>query len=168
MAVKLPKYAHWVAERRFLVDPANMPPVDAADARRIEDLYIDGGRLRLRAITHPDGEREFKLAKKYAPDNPLVGPMTNLYLSAEEHAVLSALPGRRIVKRRHRLGAFVIDVFEGPLEGLATAECEADNRMAAMAVAIPDWCVREVTSEPEYTGWRLAQAQAVPARAEAG
>jgi len=31
-----------------------------------------------------------------------------------------------------------------------------------MAFDIPKWCVREVTSEPEYTGWRLAQAQAVP------
>lgn len=162
MAVKLPKYAHWVAERRFLVDASNMPPVDPTGARRIEDLYIDGGRLRLRAITHPDGEREYKLGKKYAPDNPLIGPMTNLYLDPDEHAVLSALPGRRIVKRRHKVGAFVVDVFEGALEGLVTAECEATNRMAAMAVDIPEWCVREVTSEREYTGWSLAQAQAVP------
>lgn len=167
MAVKLPKYAHWVAERRFLVDPASLPPLDAAGARLIEDLYIDGGRLRLREITHPDGEREFKLGKKYAADDPLIGPMTNLYLSAEEHAVLSVLPGQRIVKRRHKLGAFVIDVFEGPLAGLITAECEADNRMAAMAVDIPHWCVREVTSEPAYTGWRLAQAQAVPVEVDA-
>lgn len=166
MAVKLPKYAHWVAERRFLVDAAKMPVLDAAAARRIEDLYIDGGRLRLRAITHPDGEREFKLGKKYASDNPMIGPMTNLYLSEDEHAALSDLSGKRIAKRRHKAGAFVVDVFEGPLTGLVTAECEAANRMAAMAVDIPSWCVREVTREPEYTGWRLAQAQAVPAPAE--
>ena len=47
MPVKLPKYAHWVAERRFLVDAANLPKLDEAAARRIEDLYIDGGRLSL-------------------------------------------------------------------------------------------------------------------------
>lgn len=164
MPVKLPKYAHWVAERRFLVDPGNMPKLDESGARRIEDLYIDGGRLRLRSITHlSGGEQEFKLAKKYAPDTPLIGPMTNLYLSAEEHRVLSELPGARISKRRHKLGAFVVDVFEGPLEGLVTAECEAANRMAAMAVEIPAWCVREVTSELAYTGGALALAQAVPA-----
>ena len=59
----------------------------------------------LRAITHlSSGEREFKLAKKYAPDNPLIGPMANLYLNAEEHAVLAALPGERLNKLRHRLG----------------------------------------------------------------
>ena len=85
MAVKLPKYAHWVAERRFVVDPSRLPPLDANTARLIEDLYIDGGRLRLRRITHTaTGEQEFKLGKKYAPDNPLIGPMTNLYLDAEE------------------------------------------------------------------------------------
>lgn len=167
MPVKLPKYAHWVAERRFLVDPAKLPAVDPAAARRIEDLYMDGGRLRLRAITHPGGEREFKLAKKYPSDNPLIGPMTNLYLTAEEHAALARLPGQRIDKRRHRVEAFVVDVFEGPLKGLVTAECEAANSMAAMAVDIPGWCVREVTHRPEYTGWRLAQAQTVPALVEA-
>ncbi len=160
MAVKLPKYAHWVAERRFLVDPGIAPKLNGAAARQIEDLYIDGGRLRLRAITHmATGEREFKLAKKYAPDNPLIGPMTNLYLTAEEHQVLAHLPGERVSKRRYKLAAFTVDVFEGALAGLILAECEASNRMAAMSVEIPGWCVREVTSVPEYTGWRLAKNQ---------
>ena len=159
----LPKYAHWVAERRFLVDGRNMPALDDSAARGIEDLYIDGGRLRLRRITMPGGaEPEFKLAKKYAPDNPLIGPMTNLYLNAEEYAVLSVLPGAKLAKRRHKVGAFVVDVFGGGLKGLVLAECEASNRMAAMAFDVPAWCVREVTNELEYTGWRLAQQQAVP------
>lgn len=163
MPVSLPKYAHWVAERRFLVDPGQMPALDAAGARRIEDLYIDGGRLRLRRITElSTGEQTFKLAKKYAPDNPLIGPMTNLYLDAGEYAALDVLPGRRLSKRRHKVGAFCIDVFEGPLEGLVTAECEATNRMAAMRFDVPPWCLREVTTEPDYTGWRLAQSAAPP------
>ena len=118
----LPKYAHWVAERRFLVDSRNLPELRASDARLIEDLYIDGGRLRLRRTTMPGGaEPEFKLAKKYAPDNPLIGPMTNLYLNAEEYAVFSVLPGARLAKRRHKVGAFVVDVFEGGLKGLVLA-----------------------------------------------
>jgi len=158
MPVKLPKYAHWVAERRFLVDTGLAPNLKEAKARRIEDLYIDGGRLRLRAITHlATGEREFKLAKKYAPDNPLIGPMTNLYLTAEEFDVLAQLPGERLSKLRHKLGAFTVDAFEGELAGLILAECEASNSMAAMSVEIPAWCIREVTSVPEYTGWRLAK-----------
>ncbi|HET6970282.1 MAG TPA: hypothetical protein VFH92_04075 [Phenylobacterium sp.] len=162
--VDLPKYAHWVAERRFLVDAAQLPPLDPEGARRIEDLYIEGGRLRLRAITFlATGEKEFKLAKKYAPDNPLIGPMTNLYLSAEEHAVLNGLPGARLSKLRHKIGAFTVDTFEGGLAGLVLAECEASNRMAAMRFDVPPWCRREVTDDFEYTGWSLAQAQKAPA-----
>lgn len=162
MPVKLPKYAHWVAERRFIVDESRMPALDDATSRLIEDLYIDQGRLRLRRITLPGGETEFKLAKKYAPDNPMIGPMTNLYLAEEEYGILNTLPGKRVVKRRHKVGAFTIDVFEGPHDGLVTAECEASNRMAALAFDVPDWCVREVTNEIGYTGGRLAQTQAVP------
>lgn len=160
----LPKYAHWVAERRFIVDAAALPPLDEAQARRIEDLYIDGGRLRLRRIVMPGGEPDAcKLAKKYAPDNPLVGPMTNLYLNADEYAVLNVLPGARLAKRRHKVGAFVVDVFEGPLEGLVLAECEATNSIAAMAFDVPPWCLREVTDDIAYTGARLAQAGSPPA-----
>lgn len=159
----LPKYAHWVAERRFLVDNGALPVLDDAASRRIEDLYIDGGRLRLRRITMPDGEQEFKLAKKYAPDNPMIGPMTNLYLSAEEYEVLRHLPGSTLTKRRHKVGAFVVDVFEGPLAGLVLAECEATNSVAAMAFDVPAWCKREVTDDVAYTGWRLAQKQTAEA-----
>ena len=60
MPGKLPKYAHWVAERRFVVDASRLPPLDLSAARTIEDLYIDGGRLRLRRITHAaTGEQEW-------------------------------------------------------------------------------------------------------------
>ncbi|MDZ4375833.1 MAG: hypothetical protein U1C74_31000 [Phenylobacterium sp.] len=164
MPVKLPKYAHWVAERRFLVDAHALPTLDLGGARRIEDLYVDGGRLRLRRTTDlTTGEMTYKLAKKYAPANPLIGPMTNLYLSAEEYDALSALPGRRLAKRRHKVGAFTVDVFEGALDGLVTAECEASNRMAAMKFDVPAWCVREVPDDADYPAARLAQATAPPA-----
>ena len=91
MPVKLPKYAHWVAERRFLVDASLAPTLDGAGARRIEDLYIQGGRLRLRAITHlATGEREFKLAKKYAPDKPLIGPVLEAIQASNTDVALEA------------------------------------------------------------------------------
>ena len=42
MPVKLPKYAHWVAERRFLVDAGKAPKLDEAGARRmVENLLRD-------------------------------------------------------------------------------------------------------------------------------
>ncbi len=62
-------------------------------------------------------QQEFKLAKKYAPDKPLIGPMTNLYLDARRvRRCWRQLPGARMSKRRHKVGGFMVDVFEGPLE----------------------------------------------------
>jgi CYTH domain-containing protein len=140
-------------ERRWLVDPERLPALDEATVRRIDDLYLDGGRLRLRAITHPDGRAEFKLCKKYERDDPLAGPITNLYLSAEEHAAFAGLPGRRVRKRRYPVDGFSVDVFD---DGLILAEREFESLEAAQAAAGPVWALREVTDDPAYTGWALA------------
>jgi hypothetical protein len=45
------KYAHVERERRFLVDPARRPDLADAPYILIEDRYIEGTRLRLRAMT---------------------------------------------------------------------------------------------------------------------
>lgn len=153
----LPKYALWEIERRFLVDPAKVPVLDPASERRIEDLYLDGGRLRLRAITwNANGRREFKLCKKYERDDPLQAPITNLYLTAEEHAALAHLPGARLEKRRFSLPPFGVDLFA---DGLVMAEVEAESRAAVLAIDAPAWATREVTDDPTYSGWSLARAQ---------
>ena len=152
----LPKYALWEIERRFLVDPAKLPALDPASERRIEDLYLDGGRLRLRAVTWiTTGRREFKLCKKYERDDLLQGPITNLYLTADEHAALADLPGARLEKRRFSLPPFGIDVFD---DGLVMGEYEAESRPAALALETPTWATREVTDDPAFSGWSLAQA----------
>ena len=151
----LPKYALWEIERRFLVDPAKLPALDPASERRIEDLYLDGGRLRLRAVTWTvSGRREFKLCKKYERDDPLQGPITNIYLTAEEHAGLAHLPGARLEKRRFSLPPFGIDVFA---DGLVMAEFEAAGRAEALAIETPAWSTREVTHDPALSGWSLAR-----------
>ena len=96
----IPKYAKLENERRFLIKDG--PDLSAAPGRLIEDLYLDDGRLRLRAITEIDGAHQFMLCKKYQSDDPASGPVVNIYLSAAEHAVLARLPGRPLRKRRHQ------------------------------------------------------------------
>jgi CYTH domain-containing protein len=115
----VPKYAKLENERRFWV----AEPPDLADAPvcLIEDLYVDDSRLRLRAITRPaGGPAEFKFCKKHGSDDPMSGPIVNMYLSAEEHALLAALPGSRLRKRRYTVAHagrnFSVDVFEGALQ----------------------------------------------------
>jgi CYTH domain-containing protein len=156
--VTLPKYARLENERRFLVAVA--PGLPEA-FRRIEDRYLIGARLRLRSMTDSvTGLRELKFCKKYEGDDPVSGPVTNLYLSEAEHAVLGGAPARVIVKRRYRVEhdgrGFGVDVFEGELAGLVLCEAEADSREAIMALAFPPWAVREVTADPFFTGGHLS------------
>src|SRR5580693_6584865 len=100
--MQTPKYALLENERRFLV--TKVPDLTGAHVRLIEDLYLQGGRLRLRKVTHFDGAaNEFKLCKKYGSPDPVSGPIVNIYLTAVEHASLADLPGRPLRKRRHRV-----------------------------------------------------------------
>jgi CYTH domain-containing protein len=160
--VDLPKYAKLENERRFLVTPDAGPDLTGAQFRLIEDLYLDDSRLRLRATTDSvTGIRELKFCKKYGSDDPVSGPITNLYLTEAEHALLAVLPGARIAKRRYRVEAggrsFGLDVFLGALEGLRLCEAEAETREAALAVAFPAWTRREVTHDPFFTGGSLCR-----------
>lgn len=153
-----PKYALLEHERRFLVDPAQLPALGAGEL--IEDRYLEGGRLRLRAVTGTDGARVFKLCKKYAADDPLSAPIVNIYLDATEFAALARLPGRALSKRRHRVAGFAVDVFGGALEGLVLAEIDRPDRAAVVAAAMPGWAVREVTGEAAFTGGELCRLDA--------
>lgn len=151
-----PKYSLPEHERRWLVDPARLPALDGP-GRLIEDRYIDGTRLRLRRV---DGEA--KLGKKYAGVGLSDHPIVNVYLDASEYAALATLPAAVLVKRRWRLGGFVIDRFEGRLAGLWLAEAEAPTRAALLDIVTPDWCAVEVTDDPRYTGGVLARADLPP------
>ena len=129
--------------------------------RRIVDRYLACGRLRVRMLTDLDsGKVAYKLTKKYAEPAPPAQPITTLYLTAEEHAALAALPGRDLVKRRHfvREGELIfgVDAFEGTLTGLVTCEIEVDTAAELAAVTPPAWTLREVTHDPFFSGGHLA------------
>jgi CYTH domain-containing protein len=164
MADAIPKYALLENERRFLV--RTLPDLAGAPARLIEDIYLDAGRLRLRRISHFDGKpAEHKLCKKYGALDAVSEPITNLYLTDDEHAALvAALPGRALRKRRHTVThdgkAFSVDVFEGALSGLVTCETEASSAEAIRALAFPPWVAREVTDDPFFSGGALARITA--------
>lgn len=155
----IPKYALFEHERRFLV--LAPPSLAGAPVRLIEDSYLDCGRLRLRRITHFDGQpTEFKLCKKYGAVDDVSEPIVNIYLTAEEYAALATLPGRGVRKSRHRVAwggrNFGLDVFAGELFGLVTVEAEAESNAAARAIVFPPWAAREVTDDPFFAGGHLA------------
>ncbi|MBC7677478.1 MAG: hypothetical protein H7233_00570, partial [Pseudorhodobacter sp.] len=119
-------YARPERERRFLVIA---DPPSRVGERQVEDCYLTGTTLRLRHV-RVGGESVYKLTQKVRinADDPAAVSLTNTYLSAEEHALLSGLPGRLVVKTRSvcQVGnhAFVVDEFHGHLDGLRLAEVE--------------------------------------------
>ena len=154
-----PKYSLPECERRFLI--AALPPLTGA-GRLIEDRYLTGSRLRLRRETEADGTIGiWKIARKYGATGPGVEPMTNLYLTAGEHALLATLPGVDVVKRRHDMWVgeerYVVDLFEGPLAGRMIAEIEVADPASLWALTPPDWCGREITGDAAYAGATLAR-----------
>jgi CYTH domain-containing protein len=148
------KYSAIERERRWLC--RGLPPGLSDQGSRIEDLYIDGTRMRLRAMRTLGGSTAaYKLTKK-VDLSPERRRITTIYLSEDEHALLATLPGARLAKVRRRAGAVSVDVFEGPLAGLVLAEAEFASDEAMAAFPHPDFAEREVTADDRYTGARLA------------
>jgi hypothetical protein len=143
---------------------ASSPPLDeAVSATLIEDRHLRDTRLRLRRVTPvTGGPTSCKLGQKVRPDPADAGLVlhTTIYLSAEEHAVLSRLPGSELRKTRHVLviggRRFGVDVFEGRHAGLLLVEVEL--RGAYDTVVAPAFAGREVTGDERWTGGWLAFA----------
>jgi len=155
-AERLPKYAHAEIERRWLVDLASVGSLDGVPYRTIEDLYVPGTGLRLRRMTGPDGTTVFKFCKKYGKSSALSEAMTNLYLTAAEHAfLLGCLQGVVVTKRRHLVEGGAIDLYPGS-EGLAVFEREFASEAQAAAYVPPVFATVEVTADPMYSGAALA------------
>lgn len=146
----VPKYAAMEIERRWLADLSLAGDLGAVPFRRIEDLYVEGSRLRLRKITEPDGRCIFKLGKKYGKRSPVSQPVANLYLTEAEYAQLSALPGSSSSKRRYSVAGGALDVYEEPRPGLAVFEIEFDDEPSANSYRPPHFAVREITAEASF------------------
>ena len=154
------KYAQVESERRFLLK--DLPhDLDAGVFWRITDKYIPNTHLRLRTVAAPDGTVQVrKFTQKYKqPDQAAhETTITNFYLDAAEFAVLDALPGMLLVKRRYRYihveQAYSLDAFEGNLEGLVLAELES---LTAGNQPTPTFAARDVTADPAFSGGTLAR-----------
>jgi CYTH domain-containing protein len=77
--------------------------------------------------------------------------------------VVARLPGLRTTKRRYKLReqgwTFCIDVWEAPLScGTILAEVESPSNAELERVTIPNWALREVTSDARYAAITLARS----------
>ena len=152
-------YAKPEIERRFVV--SGQVPHSSQAPREIQDLYLDGLRLRLRRV-NCDGAAAFKLTQKVrpVPDDPRQVSITNIYLDQGEYDRLRRLPGHRLTKTRTLVNdgnlLWSVDHFHGRLAGLVTSEVELTS--SETKVSLPTWLGSEVTHDDLYSGGRLAQA----------
>jgi len=145
-------------ERKFLVAE---PPDDLERYRssRISQGYVviapDGAEVRVRGR----GERYFLTVKQ---GSGLVRREEEIDITRAQFEHLWPLTdGRRIEKTRyeipHSSGLVIeLDVYEGALAGLLTAEVEFPSAAGAERFAPPPWFEREVTRDDAYKNQRLA------------
>ncbi len=111
------KYAWVERERRWLCRELPTPLI--LHSEQITDLYITGTRLRLRDAIPLNGGPAMRRLGRKADVTPAVRLLTSIYLSDEEFALLSTLPGKTITKTRHHLGKIngaelSVDEFTAP------------------------------------------------------
>lgn len=145
-------------ERKWVLGAPPRWPADHV-ARRIEQGYVAlddaGAEVRVRRA-----DAELTLTIKSAPG--LVRVEEELGLSEAQFESLWALTeGRRIVKTRHLIPlddglTAEVDVYEGALSGLVTAEVEFSSEEASAAFGAPEWLGREVTGDKRYANRSLA------------
>ncbi len=145
-------------ERKFLVDQV---PGELAShpSDEIEQGYLaitgDGLEVRIRRygrrsyLTIKSGAGQVRVEEEIEIDERRFGSLWPL------------TDGRRIQKRRYLIPAedgrrIELDLYEGPLAGLVTAELEFDSAAAAQAFVPPDWFGRDVTDDPRYKNRQLA------------
>ena len=149
------KYAVVERERRFLVGSL---PEGVTSVHRIEDRYLTGTRLRLRAVWDTDGRVTRKLAHKVRlTQSPAEVACTNFYLDEPEWAVLESLPARTLRKTRYvvRRDGWTIAVDEHE-DGTLVAEIDDRDQPSEV---VPDWLdvLADVSDDEQWTGAQLAR-----------
>lgn len=145
-------------ERKFVVDalPAGL---DEHPGRRIEQGYLaiapDGVEVRVR---RRDGDATLTI--KSGPAH--VRTEEELAIDARRFESLWPLTdGRRVIKTRHEISLepgliAELDVYDGALDGLMTAEIEFASVEASERFSPPPWLGREVTGDARYANQTLA------------
>ena len=140
-----PKYSLLEIERRWRIDPENLPDLDGLPFQDIEDRYFLGTRLRLRRITSPLCPPVLKLCKKYGPTSNVTEPITNIYLDESEYSLFKSIRAEVVRKRRYAYAGGSLDLFDhrGPV-----FEVEFSSEADAIAYAPPDFVGEEDVALP--------------------
>lgn len=141
-------------ERKFLV--RFLPPLDALPQFPLRQGYIATGDTEVRLRS--DGARYLLTCKR---GGGLTRIEQEIEISVEQFDALWPLTeGQRIEKTRYHLkyGAHLIelDVYQGALAPLVSAEVEFESEAASACFSAPDYFGEEVTEDKRYKNKNLA------------
>lgn len=149
-------------ERKFLVDTTRLDalgPLEDYEHSSIRQGYLvigaDGSEARVR-------DKGGKYTVTVKTKGELVRGEWETGLTQEQFdALWGASEGQRVEKTRFQIphdGLVIeLDVYEGDLEGLVTAEIEFEDEVAAGRFVAPEWLGADVTSNQKYKNQNLAQ-----------
>ena len=145
-------------ELSFLVK--KMPQLIGKPHKEIEQHYLSDGEEPLR-LRRAGGT--FELTKKLTLDGADLSRTEEITIPLErdEYFMLLPLAKRGLVKSRYYIrldGGLTaeLDVFKGPLEGLAMVEVEFEDEAKREAFTPPSWFGRDVSQEAWSSNASLA------------
>jgi FAD/FMN-containing dehydrogenase len=165
------RFAQPELERRWLMRA--VPAAEPTRVVQVEDRYLPGPGLRLRAMSDTDGTT-YKLTQKIPASTGGPGMITTIYLRAEQARSLHVLEAYVLRKTRMSFAPYGVDIFHDALAGLVLAEAEVvpspDTPLAASsellaAIPAPPGAVAEVTLDVTFTGGNLARMTSADLRA---
>lgn len=149
-------------ERKFLLDLTNLP-ADMASRSKIYDIvqtYISiSPEIRVRQI---NGSYYYFTLKIPKDEIGLSREEIELRINKQEYEdLLKKQAGDTIHKTRYQFYEgdvyIFVDVYSGPLEGLAVAEVEFKSVEISQAFTPPSWFGKDVTSDKRYKNANLAK-----------
>jgi CYTH domain-containing protein len=150
------KYSRPEVERRWLIPDGLPAAATHASFRLIEDRYLKGTTLRLRAVREQGTEPIYKLGKKYHSGTEGWQDVVSVYLTEDEFAVVASLPALIARKRRFAIAGGSVDEYIEPRPGFLIFEAEFGSTEDARKFVPPEFVGLEVTGKGEYSGFALA------------
>lgn len=153
-------------ERKFLVPNFNPKDHEVIATKQILQYYLsDKPELRIRQVIHNDGEPTCKFT--YKGEGTLAREEHEFDIPRSEFESLRSkfcstgaiVKTRYILKRDSDGNRIEVDIYQGKLEGLVTAEVEFDSAQEAVDYIPPEWFGEDVTENDMYKNRNLYKSQ---------
>ncbi len=142
-------------ERKYLL--SGLPELSRAKVFAMRQGYLPGKAI-IERVRHVEQSGKSKYFRTIKTGRGLVRVELEEEIDAKFFAELWRLTrGRRVVKRRYKLGRFEIDEFLDRKLVLAEVELKSAKEKVALPAWLEPHVVREVTTESRYVNANLAR-----------